>query len=193
MCIGESGSLVPPDIFMKTASDKKHTNYNKEMIAGKILPAIISFVLLVFGDQLTKYIVIRHMALYEAIPVIPDIFEIHYIQNTGAAFGMLKNHQLFFIISTIPVILFVVYVYIKCIPIKQFKSLRYLLILILAGATGNLIDRIRLSYVIDFLYFKLIDFPVFNVADCYVTIGFFLMIILVFFKYTDEDFELLIK
>ena len=60
-----------------------------------------------------------------------------------------------------------------------------------AGAIGNLIDRIRLNYVVDFLYFELIDFPVFNVADCYITVSMFLLVILVLFYYKDEDFSLI--
>lgn len=177
---------------MKLISDKTQKKHELHLIAGKLLPAIISFVVLVFLDQLTKYLITRNMTLYDSIPLIKNIFEIHYIQNTGAAFGMLKNQQVLFIVNTCLVIMFGIYVYVRCIPFPKFQPFRYLLVLILAGAVGNLIDRIRLQYVIDFLYFKLIDFPVFNVADCYVTIGFFLMILLVFFKYTDEDFNMVV-
>ena len=63
------------------------------------------------------------------------------------------------------------------------------MVLILSGAVGNFIDRVRFQYVIDFFYFKLIDFPVFNVADCYVTVGFILLLILILFKYKEDDFE----
>lgn len=183
--------ILSPDIYMKSKYTTKNENHN--LIAGKLFPAIISFVLLVFLDQFTKYIIINNMTLYDSIPVINNIFEIHYIQNSGAAWGILANHQLLFIICTILVILFGIYIYFRCINFEQLRAFRYLLVLILAGAVGNLVDRIRFRYVIDFLYFKLINFPVFNVADCYVTIGFFLMIILVFFKYSDEDFEMIIR
>ena len=79
--------------------------------------------------------------------------------------------------------------FVRCTKKNVFKDIRLLIVLILSGAVGNMIDRIRYQYVIDFLYFKWIDFPVFNIADCYVTVGFILLIILILFKYKDEDFE----
>ena len=72
---------------------------------------------------------------------------------------------------------------------KKFLPLRICAILIVSGAIGNLIDRIRLQYVIDFFYFKLIDFPVFNVADIFVTVSTILLLVLVLFYYKEEDFE----
>ena len=164
------------------------------MIAGSVLPAIISFLILVFGDQITKYIIVQNMDLYDSIPVIKNVFEIHYIRNTGAAWGMLADKQVLFYICTIIVIILGCMCYVRCSKFgSKYKDIRIVLILILSGAVGNFIDLVRFQYVIDFLYFKLIDFPVFNVADCYVTIGFFLMIVLLFFKYKEEDLEVLMK
>lgn len=157
--------------------------------AGCYLPAFLSFLILVFLDQLVKYIVDRNMELYSSIPVIKDIFEIRYIRNTGAAFGLLADKQIIFYICTVIVLIFGVLFYIRCVKRNMFKDIRRVIVLILSGAVGNLIDRLRFQYVIDFFYFKLIDFPVFNIADCYVTIGFIFLIILMLFKYKDEDFE----
>ncbi len=165
------------------------SNVSKEKIAGRYLLAILSFVLLVAIDQLSKYYITASMQLYESIPVIEDVFEIHYIRNQGAAWGIFENQQWLFLICAIGACIFGVYFYIRCARAGQFKLLQAMIILIVSGGIGNFIDRIRFQYVIDFLYFKLIDFPVFNIADCYVTIGFFVTVILILFVYKDEDFE----
>lgn len=173
---------------MEQLENYESTHKNK-MIAGRFLPAIISFLVLVAVDQLTKYVVIQNMALYESIPLIEGVFEIHYIQNPGAAWGMFANRQLLFTVCTIIIFVIGITAYYKCTQLGKYKDIRILLIFILAGGLGNFLDRIRYDYVIDFLYFKLINFPVFNVADCYVTVGFILLLLLVFFKYKEEDFE----
>lgn len=167
-------------------------SYNQKTntkIAGKLLSAILSFIMLIGIDQLTKYLIDKKMALYDSIEVFPGIFEIHYIRNAGAAWGMFQNKQILFYICTVIVLILGIMIYIRCLALNQYKDLRILLVLILSGAVGNFIDRVRFQYVIDFFYFKLIDFPVFNVADCYVTVGFILLLILILFKYKEEDFE----
>ena len=166
---------------------------NKSMIAGKVLPAIISIVILVLFDQLTKNYIDTNMELYDSIPIIKDIFEIHYIRNAGAAWGIMQNKQFLFYIITILVLTFFSVIYLKLAKINSYKDIRILLVFIAAGAIGNFIDRIRYQYVIDFLYFKIINFPVFNIADCYVTVSFILLIILIVFKYKDEDFDKIFK
>ena len=103
--------------------------------------------------------------------------------------GMFQNKQILFYICTVIVLILGIMIYIRCLALNQYKDLRILLVLILSGAVGNFIDRVRFQYVIDFFYFKLIDFPVFNVADCYVTVGFILLLILILFKYKEDDFE----
>lgn len=160
-----------------------------QKIAGRFLPAIISFLILVLIDQITKYIVDCKMNLNDSIPVIKNVFEICYIRNPGAAWGMFANKQMLFYISTVIVLVLGIGFYIRCAKTGYFRDIQIFIVLILAGAVGNFIDRIRFQYVIDFFYFKLIDFPVFNVADCYVTIGFICLIFLIFFKYKEEDLE----
>ncbi|MBD8972302.1 MAG: signal peptidase II [Clostridiales bacterium] len=160
-------------------------------IAGKLLSAILSFFILIGLDQITKHYIDTHMNLYDSISVIPNIFDIHYIRNAGAAWGMFQNQQILFYICTAIVLILGIILYLRCLRMNRYRDLRVLLILILSGAVGNFIDRIRYQYVIDFFYFKLIDFPVFNVADCYVTVGFILLLIIVLFKYKEEDFETL--
>lgn len=169
--------------------ENTNSSHKNNTIAGSFLPAIICFVIMVIIDQATKYWIDHNMVLYDSIPVIKNVFEIHYIRNPGAAWGIFADKQVLFYICTIFVLIFGVWFYIRCAKSGIFHDIQILIVLILSGAVGNFIDRLRFQYVIDFFYFKLIDFPVFNVADCYVTVGFFFLIILLLFKYNEEDFE----
>ncbi|MBR1599048.1 MAG: signal peptidase II [Lachnospiraceae bacterium] len=181
---------------MSNSNSNNNNNNNKinsNKIAGKLIPAIISVILLVSFDQITKYLVDSNMFLYDYISIIPNVLDIHYIINNGAAWGLLENKQILFYIITCIVLILSVSVYIKLASKDQFKDLRILILLIISGAIGNFIDRIRFKYVIDFIYFKIINFPVFNIADCYVTIGVFIMLFLFIFKYKEEDFDSILK
>lgn len=168
-------------------------NSSNKMIAGRLIPAIISVVLLTVLDQFTKLYIVSTMELYDSIPVIKDVLEIHYIRNAGAAWGIFQNKQLMFYIETIIILLFAFFAYYRCLAKNKYKDIRFLIILISSGAIGNFIDRVRLKYVIDFIYFKLINFPVFNVADCYVTIGVFVLMFLLIFKYKETEISDIIK
>lgn len=164
---------------------------HRNKIAGNYIPATFSFIILVFIDQFVKYLVDSHIPLYESVEILPDIFELRYIQNPGAAWGVLKDKQYLFIICTVIVLVIGVIFYHRCVKKNVFRDIRIYTIIILAGAVGNMIDRIRYQYVIDYFYFKLIDFPVFNIADCYVTVGFALLLISILFKYKEQDFDVL--
>lgn len=153
--------------------------------------SIISFFVLVFLDQITKYFAVLKLKDKEPFVIIQDIFEFHYLENRGAAFGMLQNKQLFLLSLTVIFLLFMCYVFYKMPSEKKYIPLRVLGVMILAGAIGNMIDRVRMQYVVDFLYFKLIDFPIFNVADCYVTVAGVSLLFFVLFYYKDEDFDFL--
>ncbi len=168
------------------------SNHDKQ-IAVACLLAILSFFVLVGIDQATKYWIDRNMELYSSIPVIRDVFEIHYIRNEGAAWGIFAQKQLWFCIIAILFLIGGSIVYLRCVQMNSFKALRAALVLVLSGAMGNLIDRVRFHYVIDFLYVKAIRFPVFNVADCYVTVGCFLMILLCIFYYPEQELDKLFQ
>ena len=126
----------------------------------------VSF-LLVLADQAVKLGIARTMRLGESIPVLSGIFHITYIENPGAAFGMLANQRWFFIIAGILVILA------ACVMYRRLSETGRLVrlgaALLLGGAVGNLIDRIRLGRVIDFLDFRV--WPVFNIADIGICVG----------------------
>lgn len=160
----------------------------KNVIGSKILGLIFCGLLVAF-DQLTKYWAILYLKGKSSIPIISNVFSLHYLENRGAAFGVFQNQKyMFIIITSIAIVLFLL-LYWNFPREKKFAPLRILGIFIIAGAFGNLIDRIRLDYVIDFFYFELIDFPIFNMADIYVTVSVFCLLFLLLLYYKEEDLE----
>lgn len=153
---------------------------------------IVLAIILVALDQLTKYLAVVHLKDKMAIPLIKDVFELKYLENRGAAFGIMQNQTYFFIFISIVVIVVLSYLIYKLPEHKKYNILHITFVLILSGAIGNnLFDRVQLNYVVDFLYFKLIDFPIFNVADTYVSCATVLLCILLLFYYKDNDLEFL--
>ncbi len=153
-----------------------------------ILPIII-IGLLTALDQLTKFIITSKFSLYETKPVIKDVFAITYIQNTGVAWGMFKGKRVIFLILTFIALLFAFRIYYNVYNKKKYIPIRICLILLISGALGNMLDRIRLGYVVDFFSFELINFPVFNVADIMVVVSIFLLFFLLLFKYSNDEFD----
>lgn len=140
-------------------------------------------------DQLTKYMITSSFELYDSKPIIEDVFSLTYIQNTGIAWGMFKGRINILLIITLLIVVLCSYLYHNVSDLEGFMPIKVCLIFIISGGIGNMIDRIKLGYVVDFLSFDLINFPVFNVADIYVTTFTFLLFILIMFKYSDDDFE----
>ena len=132
---------------------------------------IYSVIILVgiFLDQLTKLLTANLMDLYESIPIIKDVIHITYVQNTGAAFGMMKDSRwLFMIVSTVMIIGLSLYLYLGHAESRLYGIS---IAMIVSGGIGNMIDRIALGYVVDMIDFTLIDFAVFNGADSFVCVG----------------------
>ena len=148
---------------------------------------IIGFVILVGLDQWTKGLAVKHLMHQPPFVIWDGVFELLYSENRGAAFGMMQGKQFFFFLIALAVLAAVVYLLIKMPVTKRYMPMAVCLRMVSSGAVGNMIDRIGQGYVVDFLYFKLINFPIFNVADCYVTIAAFLLILLVFFYYREEE------
>lgn len=145
-----------------------------------LVPAVILIVL----DQWFKFLAVAHLKGKPAFPIIKDVFELLYTENTGAAFSILENQRWFFVVITSVVMVFLLLVILNG-RYRKDKLLTASFVLVLAGGIGNLIDRIAYGYVVDFLYFKWINFPVFNFADCCLVIGTALMLIFFFFVYED--------
>lgn len=127
----------------------------------------LTAIIILLIDQVTKYFVKTKMALYESIPVIPNIFHLTYIENPGAAFGLFANKRLFFIIITFIILSGVIYFY-RQLSTKNIW-LKFALGMVMGGAIGNLIDRLRAGTVTDFFDFRI--WPVFNIADSAIVIG----------------------
>lgn len=149
-------------------------------------------VLLVSTDQITKYLARTNLSGKSAISLIPNVFELFYLENRGAAFGMLSNRQWFFVAIAVVMSAAAVYVYLRLPPGRHYRFLKVVCVLVVSGALGNMLDRLFYHYVIDFLYVSLIDFPVFNIADCYICISSALAVIALFTFYRDDDFAFLI-
>lgn len=148
---------------------------------------LLGIIILVALDQYTKYLAVIHLKDKPAYIIINGILELNYLENRGAAFGMLQNQKAFFIFVAVVILSVIGYVLYKTPDNKKYRILHLLLSLIAAGAIGNMIDRIRFDYVVDFIYFVLINFPIFNVADIYVTVSTVALVILLLFVYKEND------
>ena len=130
---------------------------------------------LIAADLLTK-LTASKLGSREVV-LIPGVLSLSYIENHGAAFGIMQGRQWLLIVISAVIITAAVVFCIRRIRDTRYRYLRVLTVFLVAGALGNMIDRIMLGYVRDFIYFKLIDFPVFNVADIYVTVSAVLILI----------------
>ena len=138
-------------------------------------------VLLIALDQISKLVVLNQLADGTAVDIIPGFFRLLYVENRGAAFGILQEGRPLFIVITLAVIAFLLYgIYFKQNEVRGM--LRVALVLILAGAVGTFIDRLRLHFVVDFLSFRFFghDFAVFNLADSMIVVGTILLMLHVF-------------
>ncbi len=130
---------------------------------------IAIFLLIIALDQISKHLVTSHFSLGEGKCIIEGVLDFTYVQNRGAAFGLLQGARVFFIILTVVIFAaLVIYLYKARLTSPLEKTA---LAFIAGGAIGNFIDRLVLGYVRDFIEVTFIDFPVFNVADCFVCIG----------------------
>lgn len=140
-------------------------------------------ILIVILDQVTKHLAIQHLKASSPYIILDNFFQFNYVENYGAAFGILEGRKVFFIIMTLAVVVGISYFLIKNYhEVNVF--LRIGISFLLGGAVGNFIDRVRFGYVVDFISFRLIgkyDFPVFNIADIAIVIGTGLILILVLF------------
>ena len=149
---------------------------------------IISILLLTALDQYSKFLALERLKPIGNITVIPNWLDLTFVENRGAAFGILQGQIWFFILITIAVTVFAIY-YVRKMQgnDKAHKWMKVSIVLILAGAWGNAIDRILRGYVVDYFEFTFINYPVFNVADIYVVVGTILMTVLILFFWDDKD------
>lgn len=152
------------------------------MISTIIALAVV--IVLVAADQITKLLVMKHFTRGQSIHVIKGLLDFTYVQNRGAAFGMFANHRWIFMLLTCLIMVGIAWLWVKGYITHITGKISA--VLIMAGGIGNMIDRVRLGYVVDFIDISpLFRFAVFNVADCCVTIGAVLLMVYIIF-YMDE-------
>lgn len=154
-----------------------------------ILIGIVALILLLVFDQWTKLLAVAHLKGQADIELLPGIFSLHYLENHGAAFGILKDQQWIFLLLAAVFLVAAAVLYVRLPFTARMLPLRIITVCIAAGAVGNMIDRMFRHYVVDFLYFSMIDFPVFNVADIYITCCAVLLVLFVVFYYKDDELE----
>ena len=149
--------------------------------------ALLGFAAALSADQFTKYLAEKYLKGGQPFVLIDGVFQLRYLENRGAAFGMMQNMQYIFVAGAVIIMIAFAVIYARMPALRRYIPLRICGVLLCAGAAGNMIDRIRLNYVIDFFYFNLIDFPIFNVADCYVVCACIMFILLILFYYKEDD------
>lgn len=145
--------------------------------------ALLLSAVLIAADQLFKMLVVQNVKPVGKIAVIPGIFDLFYLENRGAAFGMLQNQKCFFVLVTGTITLFIIFALFRYNNHEFFSYAAS--VLIIGGGIGNLIDRVRLSYVVDYLSFSFFP-PIFNFADCCVTVG-TVCLIIHFLFFAEKD------
>lgn len=158
--------------------------------AGRLIIDIILFIILIACDLMTKHWAAGSLMDKPAIELIPHVLELRYLPNgnTGAAFGILSGHRILFLVIAVIVVTVIVYLLINFPENKKYRIIEYLLVFIAAGGVGNMIDRIVNNYVIDFIYISCINFPIFNVADMYVSICTVILAVIILFRFREEDY-----
>ena len=155
------------------------------------IPQAIVCILLVIIDQWTK-VFARDYIKENPITIIKGVFSLQYLENRGSVWGILQGKVDILLIASILIFALLIYVYVKMPKTQFYLPLFWILTVMGAGAIGNTIDRIFFGFVTDFIYFELINFPIFNIADCYLTVcGFLIVILVLFTKYKDEEFGFL--
>ncbi len=147
---------------------------------------------LVALDQYTKSLAVRYLMGKEDLPIIKDVLVLRFLEggNRGGAFGILYGHRYFFLAVSLIFILIMAYLLIRLPATKKYTILKFFICLITAGAIGNFIDRLKTGSVVDFIYIIYINFPIFNVADIYVTVSSFALAILILFVYKEDDLNM---
>lgn len=169
--------------------EKKQTNQKGKQLIFLLVAVLVLVVL----DQWTKHLAVMYLKDKEPFVLWQGVFELRYLENRGAAFGIFKDQRIVFLVMTVIIMAGTLWIYHKMPQTKRFLPLRLIATGILAGAVGNMIDRLLNGYVVDFFYFSLIDFPIFNVADIYVTVSSFMLLLLYFFFYKEEELDFLFE
>lgn len=182
---------------------------NKKRIIKSGFWCVLFIAVLIFLDQYTKHLATDKLMGKDAVDLISGVLQFTFVGNKGIAWGMLWDKINFVVILTTIISILLLFLIFKIdlrinfyiennveklsYKIKTLKVLQIIFLVMFSGAVGNLIDRIRIGYVIDFIYIKLINFPVFNVADIFVTLSMVALIILCLFRIVENEIYDLFK
>ncbi len=156
-----------------------------------LLIDVVVMLVLLGLDQLTKYLAIINLKNHPAVVLWDGVLELNYLENRGSAFGMLQNQKFFILFIGVVFLAVILFFLFKLPEEKKFCTVHILLSAIVAGGVGNMIDRLRFDYVVDFISFVLIHFPIFNVADCYIVVATIVLFLLFLFVFKEKDLEFL--
>ncbi len=164
----------------------RHENRAKMLVLD-----LLTVILLLGFDQWTKYLAITRLKGQPAFVLIDGVLELQYLENRGSAFGMLQNQKYFILFVGIVFLAAIIFFLFKLPARKKFNSVHILLSAVIAGGIGNMADRFRFDYVVDFIYFVLINYPIFNVADIYIVVSTLCLFLLFLFVFKESDLEFL--
>jgi len=148
--------------------------------------SVISVIFLITADQLAKKAALIYLAPVGSYPIINGVFELSFVMNEGASFGIMQGGRWFFVAATPFALIAIVIYYLRLPRGRVYNWVRAALVMIFSGAFGNFIDRVRQGYVIDYFYARFINFPVFNIADVFIVTGAFLFAAVIIFFVKDE-------
>lgn len=175
------------------SSERDVKDAMKEKKKLYVLCCCAGIVCLLFIDQYTKHLAAAHLRGAEDVIWIPGVFQLHYLENRGAAFGLFQDRKIFFLILCALFLAAAVWFLGRIPAVPRYIPLYAVTAGLAAGAAGNGIDRLFHGYVTDLFYFSLIDFPVFNMADIYVVVSGFFLVIYICFVYREEELAFMQK
>lgn len=154
------------------------------------IDALIALTLL-FLDQFTKHLVTVRLKNQPPFVLIDGVLEFQYFENTGIAFSLFQGRKAFILATGFLVMAVILFFLFRIPEDRKFRIVHVLMAVLIAGALGNIIDRIRFDYVVDFISFVLIHYPIFNVADCYIVVSAIVLFFLFLFVYKEQDLAFL--
>ena len=152
---------------------------------------IVLFILCITVDRVCKFFAASRLKDRASVSLIDSFLELRYTENTGAAFGVLKDQTSFFVLISVVIIFTGLYFLVKSPGKRKYIPTHIFISLILCGSVGNTVDRIIYGSVIDYIYFSAVDFPIFNIADIYSTVGTLGLIIVLVFIFKEDDLNFL--
>lgn len=173
---------------MRRVKEKDNQKVSRGLML--VIDAVIMALLLIL-DQFTKYLAIQNLRGKSAYVLIDGVLELQYLENRGSAFGMLQNQKFFILFVGIIFLAVILFFLFKLPETRRFTGVHVLLSIVIAGGIGNMIDRVRFDYVVDFISFVLINYPIFNVADIYIVVAALSLFVIFMFVFQEKDLEFL--